>query len=244
MTSARDSLNILIAGSSGGIGQALVKQFSNRPGDHRLMTISRQARVGRLTGTSHLQLDLAASSGIPDLIGWFEQNGIPDQVYVCTGVLHDDQNGPEKSLEQLAGEWLQQSIRINVLTHVHLAQALNKAMPRGHALRWLSLSAMVGSIGDNRSGGWYSYRMSKAALNMFLKTLSIEWGRRFPNAIVAAVHPGTTVTPLSAPFTSGLAADRLYSAEQTAGRMTAVMAGLEAEDSGGFFHWDGTPLDW
>ena len=107
-----------------------------------------------------------------------------------------------------------------------------------------ALSAMVGSIGDNRLGGWYAYRASKAALNQFLRCVSIELGRRVPAAIVTALHPGTVDTALSSPFQAGVPDKQLFTADHSAARLLEVVDGLGPEDSGGFFAWDGSPIPW
>ena len=103
---------------------------------------------------------------------------------------------------------------------------------------------MVGSIGDNRLGGWYGYRASKAALNQFLKTLSIEARRRLPRLCVAAIHAGTTDTDLSRPFQGNVKPGKLYTPEQSASRILSVIDGLGPADTGGFFNWDGSRIAW
>jgi NAD(P)-dependent dehydrogenase (short-subunit alcohol dehydrogenase family) len=101
---------------------------------------------------------------------------------------------------------------------------------------------MVGSLEDNGLGGWYSYRMSKAALNMFIRNLSIEWSRKAPGSVVVAQHPGTTDSRLSEPFQAGIAEGKLYTREQTAERLVNVMRGLTPEQNGRLLHWDGSVL--
>jgi NAD(P)-dependent dehydrogenase (short-subunit alcohol dehydrogenase family) len=107
-----------------------------------------------------------------------------------------------------------------------------------------TISAKVGSIGDNSSGGWYGYRASKAALNMFIKTTSIEYKRTCPQAIVVALHPGTTDTNLSLPFQRNVPPDKLFSVDRTVSQLLTVIDGLESSDSGEFFAWDGNKLPW
>jgi len=106
------------------------------------------------------------------------------------------------------------------------------------------LSARVGSIADNRLGGWVSYRSSKAALNMILKTLSIEYARRFPDAVIAGLHPGTVDSALSAPFQRRVPEDKLFSPAQSVGYMLSVIDRLTPADTGGFFAWDGASIDY
>ena len=115
-------------------------------------------------------------------------------------------------------------------------------MPRDRRAVFAALSARVGSIGDNRLGGWHSYRASKAALNMILKNLSIELARTHPQAVVAGLHPGTVDTALSVPFQKGVAADKLFTADYSASRLLAVLDGLTPADSGGVFAWDGARI--
>ena len=141
----------------------------------------------------------------------------------------------------MSQDWLQKSMMVNVMPHVHLAQAIAPNIKQ-HPIKWLSLSAMVGSLSDNNLGGWYSYRMSKAALNMFIRNLSIEWQRKSPKNIVVAVHPGTTESELSAPFQKNIAKDKLYSQELTAQRISNFVESLSADQNGTLLHWDGSNI--
>jgi NAD(P)-dependent dehydrogenase (short-subunit alcohol dehydrogenase family) len=115
-------------------------------------------------------------------------------------------------------------------------------MPKNRSTHFAALSAMVGSIGDNRLGGWYGYRASKAALNQFLRTLSIECRRTHPELCVTAIHPGTTDTALSAPFQSNVKPEKLYTPEQSADRILEVVLAGTPKESGRFVNWDGNPL--
>lgn len=151
---------------------------------------------------------------------------------------------PEKRLSEITPAFLEHNLRANLYLSIALAQCCDNLLPRSTPFRFACLSAMVGSIADNHSGGWYSYRISKAALNMFLKTLSLEWKRQFPNACVAAIHPGTTDTQLSAPFQSRITASKLYSSDISAQRIVSVIESMTPEQSGHFYHWDGSVLPW
>jgi NAD(P)-dependent dehydrogenase (short-subunit alcohol dehydrogenase family) len=102
----------------------------------------------------------------------------------------------------------------------------------------------VGSIGDNRSGGWYSYRAAKAAQNQLLRTLALEWQRTLPMACVCLLHPGTTATRLSEPFQAGVAPERLFTPQHTAQLLLTVVEALSPADSGQFLAWDGQPIPW
>jgi len=115
---------------------------------------------------------------------------------------------------------------------------------RDQPFHFASLSARVGSIGDNRSGGWYAYRSAKAAQNMMLRTLSVEWARRFPEATVTLLHPGTTDTALSKPFQSFVPPEKLFSAEQAARYLLDVLLQQTPSESGEFLAWDGQRIPW
>lgn len=234
-------MNILIGGASGAIAQALILELSQQ--GHHIYSISRSALATHLQDhiQQHLQLNLSDNSCMPALKE-FVLLAQPDVVFSCAGVLHTAAQMPEKSLAQLNADWLHQSVDANILPHIHLAQAVAPVVTRSHPIKWISLSAMVGSLTDNSLGGWYSYRMCKAALNMFIKNLSIEWGRKSPDTLVVAQHPGTTDSNLSKPFQAHVVADHLFSPELTASRLCAVMYALNASQQGKLLHWDGSVL--
>ena len=151
---------------------------------------------------------------------------------------------PEKSLRQINAENLIYSFQVNSIGAVLLAKHLMPLFKKSQRSVFASISAKVGSIGDNRLGGWYGYRASKSALNMFLKTTAIEYSRRCPKTIVVALHPGTTDTRLSAPFQKNVPPGKLFPVEHTVDLLSKVIAGLEQKDSGEFFSWDGSKLPW
>ncbi|GGA71209.1 hypothetical protein GCM10011369_11210 [Neiella marina] len=149
---------------------------------------------------------------------------------------------PEKALRQFSPAQLLDNINANCIAAVNLLQVLEPHFNRQSQCKIIVLSAKVGSIEDNYLGGWHSYRMSKAALNMAIKTVSIEWRRRFPGVTVVAVHPGTTDSTLSQPFQKNVPASQLASAATTADRLSALAGQLSAEDSGALLHWDGSKI--
>lgn len=166
------------------------------------------------------------------------------RVVYCVGVLHDGDFQPEKSLRQLTSENLMRSYQVNAVGAALLAKHLLPVLKHDQASLFAAISAKVGSIGDNRLGGWYGYRASKAALNMFIKTAALEYARRSPNTTLALLHPGTTDTRLSEPFQRGVPPEKLFSVERTVAQLMAVMDGLTPADSGEFFSWDGSRLPW
>jgi NAD(P)-dependent dehydrogenase (short-subunit alcohol dehydrogenase family) len=167
------------------------------------------------------------------------------RLIICTGILHggdaEPDFRPEKSLGQLRLEHLQRSVAVNAWAPLAAIHAFAGLLRHAEGAVAAALSAMVGSIGDNRLGGWYSYRMSKAALNMGIRNAAIELGRHRHGPIVVAIHPGTTLSPLSAPFA---ARDRARPADASAAAIVRVLDGLERTDNGRFFNWDGRELPW
>ena len=167
---------------------------------------------------------------------------LPDRVINTLGMLHQGGQRPEKRIEQLSDAAFNNSMRINTWPTLAMAQLVSARLTRSHPLQFAALSARVGSISDNRAGGWYSYRISKAALNMAIKNIGIEWQRRFPAATIVGLHPGTVATDLSSPFRSGLAEGQLHSPEQAALHLLQVLDGLHPEHSGRLFAWDGQEI--
>jgi NAD(P)-dependent dehydrogenase (short-subunit alcohol dehydrogenase family) len=185
-------------------------------------------------------LDLTDPTSITAVAAAFDEP--LDLVIVATGVLHDAAGGPEKSLRDLDAARLAHAFAVNAIGPALVAQAFLPKLRTDRKAAFVALSARVGSIGDNRLGGWYGYRASKAALNQLLRTAAIEHARRAPLSVVAALHPGTVDTRLSAPFQRGVAPDRLFTPAFSATALLAVIDRLTPADSGGFFAWDGSPI--
>ncbi len=162
----------------------------------------------------------------------------------CVGILHDSSLQPEKGLRQINSENLLKYFQINSIAAVLLAKHFLPLFKHPQSSVFACISAKVGSIGDNRLGGWYGYRASKAALNMFMKTTAIEYKRRTPKTIVVTLHPGTTDTRLSQPFQKNVPPEKLFSVERTVNQLMDVIENLKDSDSGEFFSWDGSKLPW
>ena len=158
---------------------------------------------------------------------------------VTTGVLHDDMQQPERALKLLDPAQLARSFAINTVAPAMIAKHLVPKMPRERRAVFAVLGARVGSIGDNRSGGWHSYRASKAALVMMMKTIAIETTRTHPYAIIVTLHPGTVDTAMSRPFQAHVPADKLFTPDFAAERLLSVIGALTPDDTGGHFAWDG-----
>lgn len=168
----------------------------------------------------------------------------PDTIFICNGVLHDASGMPEKTIRQLDSDILAARFASNVQVPARYLKLLFSYLCKQPQVKLLALSAKVGSIGDNALGGWYSYRISKAALNMLIKNLSIEVGRLNKTAAIVSIHPGTTDTELSAPFQQNLPVGQLQSPDATAKRLASVADSLTAAQSGNLLNWDGNVLPW
>ena len=193
-------------------------------------------RAGR---SSTLRVDIADENSIADAAQQLSQTGIaPDLIIVATGLLHREGEGPEKSLREVDPEWMLENYRINAVGPVLVAKHFLPLMPRDRRTVFAVLSARVGSISDNKLGGWHSYRASKAALNMLICNLSIEWQRKNAQAVIVGLHPGTVATGLSAPFKGNPATER-FAPAKAADQLLRVLDGLNPEQSGQLFGFDG-----
>ncbi len=192
-----------------------------------------------LSRASHTGFDLASEASIADAAASLRQHAPYGRIIDATGALSLDGRGPEKRLSELDPAQMARAFAINAVGPALLLKYFWEMLPRDGRSVFATLSARVGSIGDNRLGGWYSYRASKAALNQLWRTASVEVARRRPDALLLVLHPGTVRTGLSAPFT---APDRGVSPATAATNLLAVMDG--ATESGVFLDQHGVPIAW
>ena len=233
---------IVLAGASGGIGAALLRELLDRFADARLSaTCLRSPRPFEHPRVDWRRIDLRDADAIA---AWAEEFSRVDWLLNCVGFLHGEAGGPEKSIRRFESEFLLENIRVNTLPTLLLAKHFDAALKNSPAPLLATVSARVGSIADNRLGGWYSYRMSKAALNMALKSLGLEWRHSHPRGCVAALHPGTNDTALSKPFQANLPAGALFDPADTAAAFVSLLSRLEPGLSGNFWAWDGEPIPW
>jgi NAD(P)-dependent dehydrogenase (short-subunit alcohol dehydrogenase family) len=221
----------VVIGASGGIGAAIADALD---ASGAFAVVHRLSRSGTGLDLEDEATIAAAARRIPGGVA-------PTLVFVATGVLHRGHD-PERSYKAMTAEHLLRDYRINTVGPALVAKHFLPLLPRDGRAVFAALSARVGSIGDNRLGGWHSYRASKAALNMILRNLAIELGRSHPQAIVAGLHPGTVDTDLSKPFQKGVAETKLFAPPHSAVRLLAVLDGLTPVDSGGIFGWDGARI--
>ena len=224
--------NVAIIGASGGIGGALAEYLRSATPGASLIEFSRSGGAGIEDETVVAKYAKQAA-----------EIGPLDVVIVATGVLHDaDGLRPEKRVADLNAANLARSFAVNAIGPTLVAKHFLPLLRRDAKTVFAALSARVGSISDNRLGGWASYRASKAALNMLLKTAAIEHRRSRPLSVIAAIHPGTVDTRLSSPFQTNLPPGQLTTAQYAAQQIVQVIEQLSPDDSGGFFAWDGTPI--
>ncbi|MCU0673152.1 MAG: SDR family oxidoreductase [Myxococcota bacterium] len=244
----------VVTGGSCGIGLALVQGLAS---DHDLVIAASRAPEaseeldramrqsgGRIRGVA---VDLADEPSIAAMASAIaEMAPHVDTIVNAAGVLHDSDVQPEKKLEQVDAASLARVFALNAFAPLLVAKHLAPLFlpPHGEKTRRViaNVSAKVGSIGDNRLGGWYAYRASKAAQNMTTRTLAIELARRAPSVIVLALHPGTVATRLSEPFRKG--APRVLSPAESAAHLLEIVRAATPEQSGRFFAWDGAELPW
>ena len=235
-------MKIVVTGASGGIGGALVQRLAGREDvEHVIATWNRHAPATQYANVTWQQLDLSDESAVQ---AWAAQTGDIDWLINAAGMLHNSARGPEKTIRHADPAFFLENMSINALPTLLLAKHLHAGFRHGRPAVFATVSARVGSIEDNRLGGWFSYRASKAALNMCLKTLAIEWQRTLPNVSVVALHPGTTDTALSKPFQKNVPPEQQFAPERTAGYLLDVLDDLTPAQSGQFLAFDGERLPW
>ena len=220
---SRSGMKTVIIGASGGIGRALADALEDEG-----------SSVIRL---SRPQIDITDEASIAAAAVTV---GTPDLLIVATGLLHEGDRGPEKAIRELDAAWLARQYAVNAIGPALVAKHFLPIMPRTGRSIFAVMSARVGSISDNRLGGWYGYRASKAALNQLVRTLAIEDKRRNDRGIVVALHPGTVDTKLSKPFQQS--GRDLFQPDRAAVQLLDLIDGLKPQDSGKLFTWDGVEI--
>lgn len=224
----------IIVGASGGIGRAL--------GDALAETgrqVSRLSRSDLQSTTPHSCIDITVEASVAAAAEALVGTAPYQIIIVASGVLHDGELFPEKTIREVRSDNFLKYFAVNTVGPALVAKHFIPLLPKSGRCVFAALSARVGSISDNRLGGWYGYRASKAALNMLVKTLAIEVSRRRPDAICVALHPGTVDTSLSSPFQTAVVPSKLFSARYAADKLLTVINGLSVAESGDFFGWDG-----
>ncbi len=230
----------VVIGAGGGIGAAFVRALAVDPALAQVHALSRGDVPAQANVTAH-RADILDEASLKTAAAAI---GEADLVLVATGVLHGETAAgeafePEKSFKQIAPAPMERVLAVNTVGPALAAKHFLPLLPRSRRAVFAALSARVGSIADNRLGGWHSYRASKAALNQLVTCFAIELGRTKKQAVIVGLHPGTVDTGLSAPFQKGVAPQKLFSPDQSAGRLLGVIDGLTPQASGACFDWAG-----
>ncbi|MFM7027734.1 MAG: SDR family NAD(P)-dependent oxidoreductase [Chakrabartia sp.] len=220
----------LIFGASGGIGRALADATAAR-GDAPVLRFSRAAG----------DFDLRDEASIARCAARAAELGPPTLVLIATGILSDESHRPERAIREITPEWMAENFATNTIGPALIIKHIAPLLPKSGRSVIAALSARVGSISDNRVGGWHSYRASKAALNMVMKGAAIELARTRPEAICVTLHPGTVATGLSAPYRTSEDAGVLPP-KVAAGHLLDVLDRLTPAESGRCFAWDGAEI--
>ena len=231
-----------MVGATGGIGSAFVALLARDAGVGRVLALSRRPTFDQQAHVVAATVDITDEASIAAAAEQARSMGELRLVIVATGLLHGQGISPEKNWGALTGDALARVFAVNSIGPALVAKHFLPLLPRRGRSVFATLSARVGSIEDNRLGGWYAYRASKAALNMLLRTFAIELARRAPEALCIGLHPGTVDTGLSKPFQGNVAPNTLRQPEDMAARLLEVIRRLRPEDSGGVFAWDGARL--
>lgn len=244
---SEDSALDVVIGAGSGIGGALIERWQ-RAAERPLLAVTRSTeRLSALAGLPGVTCEAADYSdeqlaSLADTL--LERDADVARLVICNGVLQGEGYRPERALSQIEGAAMRQVFELNTFLPMRVLSALMPVIKRSGAPKIAVLSARVGSISDNRLGGWYSYRSSKAALNMMLKCTALELRRVNPKAKVLAYHPGTVDTPLSKPFQSSVASEKLFTPQRAAQALDEVMAGLTIDGELSYLDWQGQPIPW
>lgn len=227
-----------VFGASGGIGRALCEAMAAR-GTEVIHAGSRGGTQPVAPAVRPFAFDLADEASIAAVAEALRDDP-PEWIIVATGVLTlPDGTGPERTFKRLDPAAMAEVFALNTIGPALIAKHMLGIMPRGRAFTFAALSARVGSISDNRLGGWHSYRASKAALNMLIKNFAIETARTHPDSVIVGLHPGTVDSALSQPFQSGLPEGQLTAPDEAAANLLGVLAGLTPAQSGRVFDFRG-----
>ncbi len=246
----------LVQGASRGLGLAFVRALLDRPDVDRVVATCREPEASpalaeladeRGDALRTLRLDVCEERTISEAAATVAREVDPRLHWLvnCAGVLHAGPHlRPEKRLEDVELEALRAVFAVNAFGPLLVAKHFAPLLRHDERAVLANVSARVGSIEDNRLGGWHAYRASKAAQNMFTRNLAIELRRRAPNAICLALHPGTVDTELSRPFQRSVPAERLFDPKRAAEQLLRVIDSCSHEDSGRFLAWDGSEIPW
>lgn len=227
--------NIAIFGASGAIGSAISEIISKKYGSGNI-------NLFKFSRHGEYKINYNEETSICEAAELVAKKGKIDLVVVANGMLHDNNIKPEKSLKDLSEEKFCKIFKVNTVVPALIAKYFLPKMHKDRTSIFSVISARVGSISDNRIGGWYAYRASKAALNMVIKNASIEVGRTNRKVIVVGLHPGTVDSKLSKPFQKHVLPTKLFTPQYSGYRLLEVLSTLKSNDTGKCFSWDGKEI--
>lgn len=241
----------LIIGASSAIAQAIAIEHSGLSNSEVILvsrgfTDNALATYQNLPNTRLISVEDYTANSIELAITQIQADStLPiTNVFICNGILHSETIQPEKRLEDFDPESFNQVMSANALTPMLWLQKLVPVLTGKIRCNLIVFSARVGSISENELGGWYSYRASKAALNMMLKTASVELARRAKNIKVIVFHPGTTDTELSKPFQKNVPKGKLFTCEFVAQQLLDIVEKQELDQTASFLDWKGETINW
>ena len=229
---------VAVIGSSGAIGRAFVDHYINDQSINSIFSFSRSSIGVDNNKVKHFLIDIENESSIKDAAKSVEETNF-DEIIIASGLLHTNEFGPEKSIKDLKADNILKVLNVNTVGPAIIGKYFLPLLNKDNKSVMAFLSARVGSISENKLGGWYSYRASKSALNQVIKTFSIELKRTNPKAIIIGLQPGTVDSELSAPFKRSASNNKLFSAEYSVSKLLGVIERADESSSGNLISWDG-----
>ena len=229
----------LVVGA-GGIGRQIAEDLASKENNLEVILCGRKNVF-----KNFWELDIENENSLKDFKEKLSKSNLNLRLVLnATGRLHSEKLNPEKRLQHINKENLIESFSINAFAPILLAKTIEEFINKELEFNFASISARVGSITDNKTGGWYAYRAAKSAQNQLFKSLSIEWARKYPKAIITLLHPGTVNTNLSKPFHKFVPKDKLFSPQKTSSYLIDILRHQKPIDSGKFIAWDGKEIPW
>ena len=229
----------LVVGA-GGIGKQIAEDLASKENNLEVILCGRKNVF-----KNFWELDIENENSLKDFKDKLSKSKLNLRLVLnATGRLHSEKLNPEKRLQHINKENLIESFSINAFAPILLAKTIEEFINKELEFNFASISARVGSITDNKTGGWYAYRAAKSAQNQLFKSLSIEWARKYPKAIITLLHPGTVNTNLSKPFHKFVPKDKLFSPQKTSSYLIDILRHQNPTDSGKFIAWDGKEIPW
>ena len=229
---------VAVIGSSGAIGSAFVDHYINDQSINSIFSFSRSSIGIDNNKVKHFSIDIENENSVQDAAKSVEEINF-DEIIIASGLLHTNEFGPEKSIKDLKADNILKILNVNTVGPTIIGKHFLPLLNKNNKSVMAFLSARVGSISENKLGGWYAYRASKSALNQIIKTFSIELKRTNPKAIIIGLQPGTVDSELSAPFKRSVSKNKLFSAEYSASQLLGVIERVDESSSGNLISWDG-----